>query len=290
MNKLQKGIAVVGSTTIDTIIDGDRRLLKMGGVTTYAGITYRRHGIPTHIVSNLAARDWKIVEKLAAEKLDVVWEASAQTTHFVNYINRQGRHQEVLQTAGPIEYGQIQKIINNVDGLHLGPLHPLDIAISALEALLNSNRSIFLDIQGYTREVKNQKVYRSISDRLTLGLTVAHTIKANRSEYQSMLNHFQMNLTELMIKFKIHETVVTLGDKGGFVQSQSGELVNYAAEKADSLTDPTGTGDVFFAAYIVSRFSDQMQIHDACRYAARIAAEQVKGNYTTNDQLILEES
>jgi len=52
MINLNKGIGVVGSTTIDKIFTGYQSYLKLGGVTTYAGITYRRHGIPVHIVSN----------------------------------------------------------------------------------------------------------------------------------------------------------------------------------------------------------------------------------------------
>jgi len=51
MTTFKKGIAVVGSTTIDQIVAEDKNYLKLGGVTTYAGLTYRRHGIPTYIVS-----------------------------------------------------------------------------------------------------------------------------------------------------------------------------------------------------------------------------------------------
>ena len=57
MKRLEKGIGVVGSTTIDKIVAEDQSYLKLGGVTTYAGITYRRHGIPARIVSNLADQD-----------------------------------------------------------------------------------------------------------------------------------------------------------------------------------------------------------------------------------------
>ena len=53
MNLLKKGISIVGSTTIDKIIAKDHNFLKLGGVTTYAGITYRRHGIPVFIISNI---------------------------------------------------------------------------------------------------------------------------------------------------------------------------------------------------------------------------------------------
>ena len=86
MANLNKGIGVIGSATIDQIVGKGQSFLKMGGVTTYAGLTYRRHGIPTLIVSNLAGRDWNIIKKFEVAKIEVFSEAADQTTHFVNYI------------------------------------------------------------------------------------------------------------------------------------------------------------------------------------------------------------
>jgi sugar/nucleoside kinase (ribokinase family) len=285
MNKLKKGIGVVGSTTIDKIVAGDQTYLKQGGVTTYAGYTYCRHGIPTLIVSNLAAHDSKIIEQFEAKRIDVIWEAVDQTTHFVNYIHGQCRHQDATHLARPIAGRQIKKIINRIDGLHLGPLHPLDIDPSALGSLPKLGLNIFLDIQGYTRMVENQTVSHLISDHLTAGLNAANIIKANRREYQSMLAHYQMDLTELMIRFNIEESVITLGEKGGFVQKQTGEVKRYSAAPVKLSVDPTGAGDVFFAAYIANRFSNAMQIPEACHCAAQIAARQVEGRYITMKQI-----
>ena len=56
----------------------------------------------------------------------------------------------------------------------------------------------------------------------------------------------------------------------------------------NSPVDPTGAGDVFFAAYITSRFSNKLPVQEACRYAARIAAQQVEGDYIKINQLGLD--
>jgi sugar/nucleoside kinase (ribokinase family) len=285
MKILKKGIGVVGSTTIDKIVAEDQSYLKLGGVTTYAGITYRRHGIPALIVSNLAERDFKFIEKLKAEKIEVFNAASDQTTQFVNYIRGDRRNQELLQQAYPIDAAQIHSMLHRIDGLHLGPLHPLDIDPAALSLLREANLPIFLDVQGYTRKVQNKKVYPSVSGHLTAGLLPAQIIKANGAEQQAILNFYQMSLTELMTRFKIEESVVTLGENGGFVQTRNGKAFKYAAQPVNSPIDSTGAGDVFFAAYIVSRFSSQIPIPDACRSAARIAARQVEGKYITLNQL-----
>jgi len=285
MKILKKGIGVVGSTTIDEIVTGDQRYLKLGGVTTYAGITYRRHGIPAFIVSNLAARDLKIMKHLKAEKVDVFNSASDRTTHFVNYIQGPIRRQELRQQARPIDAAQIQAMIHRIDRLHLGPLHPLDIDPAALRLLRKSNLPIFLDVQGYTRMVQNKKVHPCVSSHLAAGLRPAQIIKANGIEHQAMLDFYQLDLAELMVRFKIEEYVVTMGKNGGFVRTRSGRTFEYAAHPVNSAVDSTGAGDVFFAAYIASRFSYQMHIPDACRYAARIASQQVEGKYITINQL-----
>lgn len=287
MKIIKKGIGVVGSTTIDKIVTGNRSYLKLGGVTTYAGTTYRRHAIPALIVSNLAERDFKIIEHFKAEKIEVFNAASDQTTRFVNYVRRDRRDQQLLQQAAPIDAAQIQAVIHRVDALHMGPLHPLDIDPAALGLLRESNLPIFLDVQGYARIVQNKMVYPAVSSHLTAGLMPALVIKANGIEHQSILDFYQTGLTALMIRFKIQESVITLGENGGFVRTQSGKTFKYAAEPVNTPIDSTGAGDVFFAAYIAGRFSKQMPIPDACRYAARIAAQQIKDKYITLNQLRL---
>lgn len=288
MNIRNKGIGVVGSTTIDKIIAVDHSTVKMGGVTVYAGITYRRHGIPVFVVSNLGEQDQEVICKLQAEDIQVFSSKSDLSTYFINDTRGDNRCQELLQRAAPITTGQIQPIFDRVDCLHLGPLHPIDIEAGVLNSLHNSNLKIFLDVQGYTRMVKNKKVYRSVSNRITAGLTIAHIVKANEAEYNAVLAFFQITLAELMQHFKIEEFVVTLGRKGGFVQNRNGEIFHYDAAMVKTLADPTGAGDVFLASYIVSRFADNKNIADACVYAAEIAAQQVAGNYITREVLDLD--
>jgi hypothetical protein len=137
MKTLKKGIGIAGSTTIDKIVAEDQIYSKLGGVTTYAGITYRRHGIPVLIASNLAERDLKIIKELETTKIEVFNDGA----------------------------------------------------------------------------------------------------------------------------------------------------INYVADPVNFQVAPTGAGDVFFAAYIVGRFSNNMHIPEACRYAARKAAQQVEGKYITINQL-----
>ncbi len=287
MNKLQKGIAIVGSTTIDDIILADRHYRKLGGVGSYAGLTYRRQGIPVFVVSNIARQDIHIKSKLTGCGIEFFSGDSTRTTHFVNDAQGARRFQQLTQIARPIGVKQIQVVLSRAIGLHLGPLHPLDIDPAAYTMLKQTKQRIFLDVQGLVRKIVSQHVYPSVSIHLAAALRAAQIIKANEHEHQTILDYYRLNLSEIMHRFKINEFVVTLGENGGFIQTRSGNKIGYEAVPAKIQDDPTGAGDVFFASYIVSRFFNRMEIPDACHSAARIATRQVEGNYITNIQLDL---
>lgn len=287
MNQLQKGIAIVGSTTIDEIILADRRYRKMGGVGSYAGLTYRRHGIPVFVVSNIARQDINIKSKLTGCGIDFFNGDSNRTTHFVNDYRSARRCQQLPQQARPIGLKQVQVVLERATGLHLGPLHPFDIDPPVYTMLIQRKQRIFLDVQGLVRKVVNQHVYSGVSIHLAAALRAAQIIKANELEHRTILAHYELNLSEIMHRFKINEFVVTLGKRGGFVQTRSGNKIEYKAVPANIQGDPTGAGDVFFAEYIVNRYFNRMEIPEACHSAARIAARQAEGNYIVVNQLKL---
>ncbi len=285
MTKLNKGIGVVGSTTIDTIVSQHRSVTKIGGVTAYAGITYSRHGLDTFVVSNIANNDRTIVDRLEQENIIVLNGKTNRTTHFVNDIKKDPRGQALFNRARSIQPRQLSAVIKRVGGLHLGPLHPDDIESEALTALHNTDLKIFLDIQGYTRKVVTKRVSAAVSRHLPAALSAAHIIKANGTELKYILEHYQKGLTELMKTFEIEESVITLGQEGGWVETLSGEKFDYTADRIETVTDPTGAGDVFFAAYLICRFVNNQDIPDACRYAASTAARQVEGTHISIDRL-----
>jgi sugar/nucleoside kinase (ribokinase family) len=286
---IKKGIAVIGSTAIDKIIKKDHtRYLKLGGVTTYSGITYSRHDIKTHIVTNVAAKDLPFIRRrLNKENINVHAGSTEHTTHFVNTINDDGRRQRIPLKAKPIVRDQIIKVFDLVDCLHLGPLHPMDIESDAFPAIKNSKLSIFLDAQGYVRLMKDEVVYSGVTGFLTDALMASQIVKTDELELEIILHHYKMNLSELMAKHKIEEFVVSRGPDGGFVKTIAGDQFEYRAAPIRLFDDSTGAGDVFFAAYIVGRFFKKKDVIEASSYAANLSARQVEGAHIKPDELCL---
>ena len=288
---IEKGIAVIGSTTIDKIVHRNFSRFKIGGVTTYAGMTYSRHGIKTRVVTNVAKRDREIIKRLKQESIVVCNGLTEVTTYFKNLLDDDGekRKQHILQQAAPINRSQIIEHLKDVAFVHLGPLHPLDIDLRAIELIGRLKHFVILDVQGFVRTVKNKIVYPAVSEHLPAAMRVSQIVKANRQEYKAFIDFFRMDLLELMCQFDIDEFVVTSGHKGGFVQTITGEEIPYSATGVASNEDPTGAGDIFLAAYVIGRFLDQRSIADACKYAAKLAALQIEGNYIKPNHLCLED-
>ena len=287
---IEKGIAVIGSTTIDKIVHRNLSSFKIGGVTTYSGITYRRHGINTRVVTNVANRDQDLIKRLEQESIVVCNGPTEFTSFFKNMIDNKGtRSQNVLQQAASIDRDQVIENLKDVDFVHLGPLFSTDIDVRAIELMDRLKHFVILDVQGLVRAVKEKIVYPAVSKYLPAAMRVARIVKASRREYESIIAFFRMDLLGLMRQFNIDEFVVTAGHKGGFVRTIRAGQVPYPAARVTSIKDPTGAGDIFLAAYVIRRIFKQRSIEDACKYAAKLAARQIEGKYIKPNDLCLED-
>ena len=282
---LEKGIAVIGSTTIDKNIYDNKSQLKIGGVTTYSGITYRRHGIVTRIATNVAEQNSPILEMLDQEQITIQNGPTTHTTQFINIFIGDQRRQKLPFTASPIKANQIKGLLDAIGCVHLGPLHPLDIESGCLRLLEEAKLPVFLDVQGYTRRIEDAEVFTGVATQIESSLKISRIVKANESEFESVLQYLDTDPARLLDRYNIEEFIVTQGAKGGFVLNHKNSEVRFDAVPVQSPGDPTGAGDIFFAAYIVGRFMKNMPISNACNYAADLTALQISGNYITDDFL-----
>jgi sugar/nucleoside kinase (ribokinase family) len=284
---ISRGVAVVGSTTIDRNIIGRDTHLKIGGVAAYAGLTYRRHGLPTWVVTNVAPPDVPILRRLKRDGIQVSAGPTELTTRFVNRVQADSRRQEVASIAAPVDFAQLAAPADRVDLIHLGPLHPGDIDGQVFARLANTRSVIALDVQGLLRKISARRsIEAAVSEHLTAGLTAARIIKSDASELHLILKTFGTDVEELMHRFAIAEWVVTSGFQGGCIHRAGRGPHRYSAEPSSPVVDPTGAGDVFFAAYLVARLKNRKPVADAARYAATRASEHVAGRYLTDLLLV----
>ncbi len=282
MNTLTAGVAVLGSTTIDRNLIGRATHFKIGGVTAYAGLTYRRHGLPTRVITNVAPADVSILDRLTREGARVETGASASTTRFVNCVDSDGRRQEAPSVAAPVNVEQLAAWAGKVDLVHLGPLHPEDIDARVFARLAEARSAIALDVQGLVRKISAGRVEAAVSEHLAAALAAAGIVKSDEAELRLVLEAYGTGVEEVMHRFGVAEWVVTAGAHGGSIHTRGRGPQFYSAAPASPAVDPTGAGDVFFAAYLVGRLRDRKPAAEAARAAAACAAEQVAGRYLTD--------
>jgi sugar/nucleoside kinase (ribokinase family) len=283
-------VAVVGSTTIDRNVRGGGSLLRLGGATTYAGLTYRRRGLAVRVVTRVAAPHLQLLSRLAQAGIRIDALVSDSTTHFVNRSDGKQRTQEMPVCAEPIEIAQVRRVLDAVDCIHLGPLHPADIEAGVFQLLRDWPGQVVLDVQGLVRRVSSGRIVPGACDALPAALAAAAVLKADNDEIKTLRAAVGRDLHAVMAAFDIREAVVTAGDRGGEVLGPKKRRHAFLPEPAPTLKDPTGAGDVFFAAYIAARFAEGREIAPAARHAACTAARHVAGGHIPSRILDLSEA
>ncbi len=280
-------VAVIGSATIDCVVQGGAEAYKRGGVVAYAGLTFAELGVKTQVLTNVAAADRAMLAVLQQRGIAVYVGESAATTRFVNYVDGDARRQVLLARAAPIATAQLGPVLAGVEHVHLGPLHPDDLAEEVLAAIGGRVR-VSLDIQGYVRQIEGTQVGRGVAKGLYAALQCADYVKADHDELELVLADCGLTLDQLMRDCSVTEWVVTEGSHGGWVASWPGLRTKFASAPVATVADPTGAGDVFFAAYIAHRLHRGAEIATVAQRAAALAARHVEGGFIDAATLRLE--
>ena len=272
-------IAIVGSTTIDHIILENRRMMRMGGVTLYAGLAYHRLGLDPVIVSNLALPQPNLPDPFAPRHIRLIGDRSPTATVFVNDYRRDFQRQRLITAATPIGHQVMQQLDPAISWIHLGPLHPEDIVLDAVRQFVTPAHRIVLDIQGLVRRISDTHIDHAVSPNLSPALYLARVVKANQVEIDTVLRRWKTTPEGLLKTFDIDELIITHGARGGIIYHGTDPPWGYRAAPAPAAADPTGAGDVFLAAYVVARQFNRQSISSAAHEAARCAALHVAGEF-----------
>jgi len=272
-------VAVIGSATLDRIVLEDRAFDKIGGVAVYAGITFQKHGLETAVLANIAEADRRHFLNLEESGVRLVPGATGATTRFVNRETGGGRVQEMPGRADPIRCRDWLEAVHTVRHVHLGPLHPGDIHPDLLSFVKRGRYFVSVDVQGFVRRVRDSAVEAEVSESLEEVLAFADTVKATGEELRLILERFGTDVQTLQARFGFGELLVTCGAGGGRLINTSGETIEYVPVRAERVDDPTGAGDVFFAAYLAGRHHEGWTERESLAHAAQVASLHVEGKY-----------
>ena len=175
------------------------------------------------------------------------------------------REQRVLSKAAPFTIDQLKDVEAEV--FHLGTLLVDDFLPEAVEYLASKGR-VCIDVQGYLREVRQEKVYAvDWNDKLRV-LRATDILKLNEYEV-TVLTDGERDLRQAARRIRswgVREVLITLGSYGSLIYADDKffDIPGYAPRR---VVDATGCGDTYAAGYLYSR-AHGASFDEAGRFAA----------------------
>lgn len=249
-----KDICCIGHITKDKIVTPHRVVYMAGGTSFY--FAYAINQLPNDVsfslVTSMDPTETEPAEKMRQAGIDVTLNASRNTVFFENIYgeNQNERKQRVLAKADPFTIEQLEHVDAKV--YHLGSLLSDDFSNEVVEYLAKKGK-VSIDVQGYLREVRDEKVYSiDWKDKLKV-LKNTYYLKVNEIEMETITSLKDAHeAAKLLHSWGVTEVIITLGSEGSliYVDDTFYEIPAYAPHE---VVDATGCGDTYSAGYLYQR-------------------------------------
>lgn len=267
----KKQILCIGHITHDRIITPalPQGVDCAGGTAYYVAwaMHHLPHDVSFGVVTAVGDDLQHEVERLRQAGTDIVDLGSPTSVFFENSYGRNmnNRRQRVMSKAAPFTVDALRDA--QADVFHLGTLLVDDFAPEVVEYLATKGR-VCIDVQGYLREVRQQRVYAvDWADKLRV---LKHTdiLKVNENEID-VLTDGERDLrrgAKLISSWGVREVLVTLGDYGSLIYADDRfyDIPSFAPRQ---VVDATGCGDTYAAGYLYAR-AHGAGYEEAGRFAA----------------------
>lgn len=251
---IMKDICCIGHITKDKIVTPHRVVYMAGGTSFY--FAYAINQLPNDVsfslVTSMDPTETEPAEKMRQAGIDVTLNASRNTVFFENIYgeNQNERKQRVLAKADPFTIEQLEHVDAKV--YHLGSLLSDDFSNEVVEYLAKKGK-VSIDVQGYLREVRDEKVYPiDWKDKLKV-LKNTYYLKVNEIEMETITGLKDAHeAAKLLHSWGVTEVIITLGSEGSliYVDDAFYEIPAYAPHE---VVDATGCGDTYSAGYLYQR-------------------------------------
>lgn len=273
-----KDICCVGHITKDKIVTPNRTVYMAGGTSFY--FAYAINQLPKDVsfslVTAMDPTETEPVVKMRKAGIDVTVNHSRNTVFFENIYgeNQNERKQRVLAKADPFTISQLENVEAKV--FHLGSLLSDDFSPEVV-AYLASKGHVSIDVQGYLREVRDEKVYPiDWKDKLAV-LKNTYYLKVNETEMQTITGLQEPHeAAKLMHSWGVKEVIITLGSEGSLIYIDD-TFYEIPAYPPHEVVDATGCGDTYSAGYLYKRLQGASPV-EAGKFAAAMCTIKLEHN------------
>jgi sugar/nucleoside kinase (ribokinase family) len=245
-------ICTIGHITNDKVVTHNAVKYMQGGTAYYFSKALQFFDINCMLVTAVGPSEINIIHSLQSEGLLITTTDSRHTVYFENIYqqNQDFRVQNVLETADPFTVAAMPNIDAKI--YHLGPLLMDDIPVDLLK-MFASKGMVSLDVQGYLRTVRNNKVIFGDWKQKTQALPYVSILKANDFEMELLTGTSNVKDSALILAaYGIKEVIITLGSKGSIIYSDN-VFYTIPAFEPTSVVDATGCGDTYMAGYLYQK-------------------------------------
>ncbi len=273
-----KDICCIGHITKDKIVTPNRTVYMAGGTSFYFAyaINHLPKDVSFSLVTAMDPTEKEPVEKMLQEGIDVMLNASRNTVFFENIYeeDQNERKQRVLAKADPFCIDMLKGVEAKV--FHLGTLLSDDFSPEVVEYLASKGR-VSIDVQGYLREVRDEKVFAiDWKDKLKV-LKNTYYLKVNETEMETITGLKDSHAAARLIhSWGVTEVIITLGSEGSLIYLDD-QFYEIPAYPPHEVVDATGCGDTYSAGYLYKRLqgADPME---AGKFAAAMCTIKLEHN------------
>lgn len=273
-----KDICCIGHITKDKIVTPNRTVYMAGGTSFY--FSYAINQLPKDVTFSLVTAmdptEKEPVEKMLKAGIDVSMNASRNTVFFENIYgaNQNERKQRVLAKADPFTIQQLEHVDAKV--FHLGSLLADDFPTEEVEYLSRKGR-VSIDVQGYLREVRDEKVYPIDWKEKLKVLKHTYYLKVNETEMETITGLKDAHeAAKLIHAWGVTEVIITLGSEGSLVYVDD-KFYEIPAYPPHEVVDATGCGDTYSAGYLYKRLQGATPT-EAGKFAAAMCTIKLEHN------------
>lgn len=263
-----KDICCIGHVTRDKIITPRQTVNMAGGTSFYFayGMNQLPKKVSFQLVTKVGEGSMPEIEKMRQAGIDVECFKSRHTVYFENKYGHDSnrRTQRVLAKADPFTVEEMQHLDARI--YHLGSLLADDFSPEVVECL-SKKGMVSIDVQGYLREVRGEKVYAVDWKDKEKILSVTDIVKLNEYEMEVIAGtNDPRAVARKLASLGVKEVVLTFGDYGSLIYAED-KFYEIPAYPPVELVDATGCGDTFSTGYLYCR-SQGMGYEESGKFAA----------------------
>ena len=273
-----KKICCIGHITRDRIITPQQTIDMAGGTSFYMahGMHHLSQDFPFQLVTKIGQESQEEVDHLRQMNIDVLSYSSPHSVFFENHygLNSNQRTQRVLAKAAPFTIEEMEPLAAEV--FHLGSLLADDFSPEIVKFLAQKG-CISIDVQGYLREVRGEKVYAVDWKDMDAVLPYIDIVKLNEHEMYAIMHTKDPKIVaEKLASYGVREVIITLGSYGSLIYADKTcyEIPAYTPRK---IVDATGCGDTYSTGYLYMR-SQGATFQEAGRFASAMCTLKLEHN------------